>query len=241
MNKWKIAFCALVISLALPITAHATNIKINSVSGIWTNVTGNPYNLNGNNTKQISWGKSTGNGQSSYKFQGKAPPIFSVDINTPFKVGTFTHYNKPIQNNSITGATLDTTFSLTIDGVTLNNLHFSYNFLHNETPNSKPCQAGSASVCDDIVKITNNVAQSNTFKINGVDYTISFTGFKINGQTFSEFFTKENYTNTASLVAVITKAVVGVPEPETYLTLGSFILAGAVLAALSKRRKTLKT
>lgn len=228
---------SLFVSLVIPFSLSAVTITVNSVTGTWSNVTGSPSSLIGVGTNQINWGNSTGSGQSGYRFDGNAPPLYSVGIDTPFSLGNFTHFNQPITGDSITGATLNTTVNLTIDGTALSNLNFSYNFLHNETPNvAGTCAAGSVSVCDDIVQATNNVLVSDVFNINGVDYTLSILGFSLNGNFFTDFMTKEGKTNIASLQGVITRATVGVPDLSTYLTLATFLAIGVGVAY---RRKVL--
>lgn len=213
----------------------AVTITIDKVGGYWDNVSGSPVNLTGEGSNQINWGKSTGSGQSGYRFDASSPTLYPVNIGTTFTLGNFTHINQPITGGSITGARLNTTLDLTIDGVALKNLHFAYDFLHTETPNIKgSCPAGSSSVCDDIVKSTDNVLMSDVFNINGVDYTVSILGFDVNGKPLSEFLTKEGKINVATLRAVITKATVGVPDVNLYLSLGAFLL---VVSFIAYRRK----
>lgn len=211
----------------------AVNITLNSVTGVWTSTTGG-QNITGLNTNQIRWGYQSNPAQqvSGYDFIGSAPPGFPVSVNTPFNLGTFTHINYPIQSGTgITGAQLRVTTSITIDGTTLNNLQFTYNFQHNETPNVAPCQSGSASVCDDIVTLLGPF--SDVFTVNGVNYTLNLLGFQVGNNQFTQFQTREYATNDANLIATIT---VPVPEPQTYMLLGSFIIVG-VISAIAKKRK----
>lgn len=226
MNKRQIFNClwtALAVAvISLPSAAYSA-ITVNSVSGIWQNVIGG-QNVTGVGTNQIRWGDTTPSDNSGYGFVGVAPPSQVVAIDTAFNLGTFTHYNFPIPSGSaISGATLKTSVNLNIDGIAVNGLTFSYNFLHDETPNvAGQCPAGSASVCDDIVKVENNIAQSSVFSINGVDYTLKVTGFDISGGG-NTFLTQENQSNSANLQGVITRAV-GVPEPATYALLATCLL-----------------
>lgn len=220
-----------------PTSGANAAITIDSVSGVWGPVTGGGGTLNGVGTNEIRWGNSTGFGQSGYRFDGAAPPIFAVDIDVPFTLGEFTHFNNPITGGSISEAQLNTTVDLTIDGNVFSGLSFVYNFLHDETPNSSPCQAGSVSVCDDIVDAQNNSAISDIFNIDGVDYTLEVTGFQVDGMQFDQFMTQEKKTNVADLRGVITKANVEVPEPSTYLMLGGFLMFGLLLKRKQLRAK----
>jgi hypothetical protein len=204
--------------------AAADIITIDSVTGTWGSIIGG-QNVSGAGTNSIFWG-SAGDERSGYNFQGNAPPIFPVDINTPFNLGTFTHFNEPIPvGSAITGARLTTKVDLTINGVQQQGLTFVYDFLHNETPNvAGQCPPGSVSVCDDIVALTNNTPLSDSFFVNGVNYTINVSGFMIGGSTFTQFLTQENKTNSAILQASIASIGVAVPEPSTYLIMGSTLL-----------------
>lgn len=209
-------------TLVSPWLTAVDTISINSVTGAWSNISGG-QNVTGIGTNQINWGAASGQ-NSGYLFVGSAPPIFSVSPNTAFDLGQFTHFNFPIPSGSgITGARLTTTVNLSINGSAIPAMTFAYDFLHNETPNVAPCQAGSVSTCDDIVQITNNQEFSSIFNVGGQDYTIKITGFDVNGSLFDQFMTQENKTNEATLKAIVTVPDVAVPEPSTYLLMGSLL------------------
>lgn len=212
------------------------NVSLESVIGQWTSVTGTDR-ASGIGTNEIRWGRPTTGDQSGYRFDGFAPPAFSVDIGEVFSLGNFTHFNEPIRRFSITGARLETTIDLNIDGTPINDLNFVYDFLHNETTNSAPCLPGSVSVCDDLVQIVNNEPLSDSFRINGIDYTVRILGFEVNNQLFEEFLTEEDKTNVATLKAVITAREVPVPEPGTYLLLTLFLGGVYLRFYLSKKVK----
>ncbi|MDP1836759.1 MAG: THxN family PEP-CTERM protein [Chlamydiales bacterium] len=224
MNKFTRGVLAFTMAAAFSVSSLSfAAITINSVSGNWMDVVG------GNAVvypvpNEVRWGETgeSTNDKSGYRFDGDAPPLFNVLIDTPFTLGTFKHFNKPIPSGSaIQSAQLDTTINMNINGTAINGLNFAYDFLHTETPNMPgSCPAGSGSVCDDIVKALNNVAQSSTFLIGGDLYTIKVIGFEVNGQPFTDFLTLEDQTNSAKLKAIVTKYT-PVPEPGTYLILGS--------------------
>lgn len=223
VSKW--IFVGVV--LALPIVAQA--VDITSISGKWTSTTGG-QNVTGVNTNQIKWG---GDDQSSIEKSGynfvASPNLFNIDPNTPFVLGTFTHINNVIPSGtSITKAVL--AVSLTIPNV-IQNLNLSYVFNHNETPNvAGQCPAGSTSVCDDIVTAVSNPVVTQTFTLNGKEYTLTISGFQVNGNTFTNFLTREGADNSALLIAQISAPV---PEPSTYLLLGSTL---GMLMFLKHRR-----
>ena len=165
--------------------AQAVEVTILSVTGTWSNVTGTATDLNGTNTNQIFFGENIGNGQSSYKFVGAAPPAqgpFPVGSGL-FTLGTFTHINRPIGGgSSITGATLNLSIEFDTDVTSPATLSSSFTFLHNETPNDM--EAGNC--CDDIVTAFTNVGGSTTLNIGGIDHIFSFTGFQVGGFNFAQ-------------------------------------------------------
>lgn len=229
--------CGLLVSLAFLITGYsyaADSIQLNSASGKWTNAKSDnttPSNFSGAGTNFIEWGNPVNSGnQSGYRFTGSAPPAMSVALDTPFAIGTFTHYNFPITGRALTSVDLGINALLNING-TLQPFSGTYSFLHNETPNFGP------GCCNDIVSFENNVAQLGTFNIAGVAYTIGLLGFKTspNGALVQQFSTVENKQNDAVLYAQISKPSVFAPEPSTYLLFGTLIGAAAFL--VHRRRK----
>ena len=205
-------------------SAQAIPFSVDMVDGVWSSVAPGGA-ASGVGTNQIMWGTPVYRSQQSgYLFEGAAPPAIVGNVGDQFDIGTFTHINYPITGSSITNATLDVTFDLTIDGVFFNDVMFSFMFEHEETPNS-------GANPDDIVTFV-NPAQDQAVIANGQSYLVQLLGFEVGGNLVDEFFTKEKYTNTAELVAVITPTSV-VPEPMTYLTLGTFL----AMACLVQRRK----
>ena len=211
------------VALGWGLAASAAVITIDSVSGEWASVTGG-QNVGGVGTSEVRWGFGTaqgGNQQSGLGFTGFAPPAIAVDVDDLFDLGQLTHFNFPIQGgSSASGALLDVTVNLTIDGVAQSGV-FSYQFLIEETPNVTPCpgfqQTGTP--CDDRITFINLVG-SDSFNIDGELYTISLQGFLAGGSFVDAFITEENKASSAKLVASITKRTVDVPEPGTLALLG---------------------
>lgn len=234
MHKLISSFTLCFLACFLIMTTAFAAISVEGVQGKWKNVQGGTF-VQETGTKQIYWGgqNQTKSQKSSYRFDKPVPTIFPVAIGQPFILGTFTHFNHVIPIGSgIQSADLKVKISFNIDGTLLKNLPFTFTFNHNETPNiAGKCPAGSLSVCDDIVSFTNNHSQSTVITINGQQYTIDITGFMVNGNLVQQFLTQENKTNIAQLQAVIT--TVGVPEPSTYLMLGSTL----AIALFAMRKK----
>ncbi|MCB1136991.1 MAG: THxN family PEP-CTERM protein [Chlamydiia bacterium] len=204
-------------------STQAIVVEVDNVDGVWTSV--DPVgSATGIGTNEIRWGTPASySGKSGYNFNGVTPPTVVTSDSTPFLLGTFTHINYPITGTSITQAELSVDFDLTIDGIVFNNTTFTYTFLHNETPNNGPNP-------DDIVTFV-NPSPGQMVIANGQGYVVEILGFEVGGNIVSQFYTKENKMNSANLIAQVRQ--VGIPEPTTYLTLGSFL----AFAAYVKRRK----
>jgi hypothetical protein len=231
-TKWSsLGSTALALAAALMISTSsvdaAPTISFNSASGTWvSSVPG----VTGLNTDTISWGTSTGSGQSSYNFTGTAPPpITDIPLNTLFNLGEFTHNNQPITGTVLQSAVLQVDWDLNIvdGGATNVTGSTQYTFLHNETPNTPgSCPPGSGSVCDDIVTFQINPSATDTIDIGGVDYVVAISGFLIGGSPASQFMTLEGQSNTAVLQGIVTQRTSVVPIP------GAVWLFGTALAGL---------
>lgn len=237
--------CASVFAIAATGSASAAIITLDSVVGEWTSATP-ASRVTGLGTNTIRWGTphENGNGRKSgYRFDSAVPPVQELTEDTDSALGTFTHENFIInQNTSITSATLNLTFGLTVDGVaqTITN---SYNFTHWETINSaNPCADGgrvgsgvNVNGCADRVQATLNNAVAETFTVNGTEYTIDITGFNIPDQNgIPTFWTTENRSNSAQLFAGLTEFT---PAPVPLPAAGWMLMAGLGGLVVSRRRK----
>jgi hypothetical protein len=211
---------ALVAFFAFPVSATA-QVTLDSSSGIWS-VAQPASAIQGVGTNVISSGDPVYSLQSAYVFQGTAPPAMAITLGSNFELGTFTHFNYPITGTSLTSAQLDLDLDFTIDGQSFTDLAVSYTILHNETPNN-------TSNPEDVVTFVSPNPLDPIF-VGDQGYIIEIVGFQVGGQVVDQFITQENASNSAKLIGRVSSTQV--PEPATYLTLGTLLM----LALLAKRR-----
>lgn len=230
---------AVAVSALLATGASAASLTINSVSGVWTNLVPNS-GISGGGTDTIAWGTpATNAGQSSYEFDGAAPPPFVANESVSFGLGTFTHNNNPITGTTLSGADLAVTVNVAGYGDILS----TYSFTHVETPNGgSSCPDGgangsgvNANGCADLVTATINLGATDTFQIGGVDYVFNVAGFSVGGSPFDLFWTTEQASNSAELLgSFVTKdSVSPVPLPAA----GWMLIAGMGGLFATRRRK----
>ncbi|WP_210115066.1 THxN family PEP-CTERM protein [Roseovarius aestuariivivens] len=212
---------------AMPVS----DLFIDSVTGVWTAVSG--ATVSGLGSNEIRWGTptTTGGEQSGYRFDGAAPPTQGpYSEGQVFDLGSFTHFNFPIFAPSITFAELEVTTAGTVGGAAFS-ITSVFDFDHFETPNDgSPCAAGGVQPCPDLVTPTLNIGASESVSVGGVDYFISVTGFDIG----TGFLTLEGQSNTAQLQGTFTARVSAIPLPAA----GWMLIAGlGGLAAMGRRRK----
>ncbi|WP_246166854.1 THxN family PEP-CTERM protein [Marinobacter salinexigens] len=224
--------------------AAAFPVNLDSVSGQWVDAVGG-QNVTGEGTNQIRWGGSYGN-KSGYGFE--ANPLLPQTINdaSPFVLGEFTHYNYEIPSDSaIDSVNLDVYASFSNGGGAVATGPFTFNFLHNETPNNAEVEH---EVCgflcqifpwvgphteitedgpvDDIVQILfDEAVLSSEFVLDGYVYSLSLLGFEGNA---TELYTEENGDTSVKLLASLN--VSSVPEPGTIGLLGLGLLGLGVLS-----------
>ena len=215
--------------------ANADVVTIDTIVDNWQNAVGGGGTVSYNNqlnpnADTVSWGGNLGNGQSSYVWDSNNT-AFNVTTGTNFSLGQFTHNNKPIAaGTSITS--VDLAFSVgTFEAPA--SLSATFQFSHDETPNSGTCTYPSVTPCADRVTITNAFFNAPIVDNGGTNYFFTLLGFSIDGgNTISnQFVTQEGVANNAQLYAIITTA----PVPDGGATLA--LLGGALMGLGMLRRK----
>ncbi|MEL4370059.1 choice-of-anchor K domain-containing protein, partial [Shewanella xiamenensis] len=144
---------------------------------------------------QVRWGDPAryNGSQSGYGFADNDAALNgSLSLNQDIVLGTFTHYNYPIDSGtSITSATMQITFNVTDAYGVTTPVTLTLNFSHNETPNDGPDPR-------DIVTVEQT---SVTFNYEGQVYTMQVIGFKdSNGNIVTSIYTNENDATSYQLV-----------------------------------------
>ncbi|WP_223933737.1 VCBS domain-containing protein [Aeromonas caviae] len=166
---------------------------------------------------QIWWGG--GNNPSGYGFMDNDAALNgSIPINEEIKLGTFTHYNNPINYDAISAATMEVTFSVMDSMGRMTPVTVTINFNHNETPNN------SWSDSRDIISIGNTTAR---FNFEGKAYTLEVLGFRdTNGNVVKTIYTNENASNSFDLIVKLVEGS-GYQRPQTTGNVLANDLAGA--------------
>lgn len=171
-------------------------------SGTWSGISVTPPNLAGISTENVTWGIPVGADKSGYVFAGG-----TIDVlldGTEFTLGTITHQNHPIQGMPQNQFEVDLAVRVLFEDQVPHD--FSFRFQHNETPNVGPNP-------EDIVDLPTRVSPE-TVTINGTPYAVVITGFKQGGQIVTRFISPENGSNSAELVAVLSR----VGQPDVHIT-----------------------
>ncbi|MEM9494749.1 MAG: THxN family PEP-CTERM protein [Pseudomonadota bacterium] len=248
MNVTKVFAAAASAAVVTLGSAFAAPVSFTDVDAQWVASQGNFSNvrfLNGNpNSVRMDWSTNVNpaSDRSAYVFDTNVPAIPGgvVPPNTgPLLLGTFTHENNelPLGSTQWTDVTLNLVVDLVIDGNAFNDIDLSFNFNHNETPNNTPCQAAGATICPDIITVTNNNTLDSVFIVDGIAYTLSVLGLFDNaqgtGSPLMQFITEEEQANTAYLFATLSAAEVPLPAAVWMMIAG---LGGLGFASRSKKK-----
>ncbi|WP_299438488.1 THxN family PEP-CTERM protein [uncultured Rhodospira sp.] len=204
---------AVCVGAVAPAAAATYDLKISTITAVFQNsVPTNGVTLSGpGSTATAYWGTpATGSpGQSGYEFEAEATPIEVNADGSEFDLGIFRHINNPIYAPSLESIDLKLTFNT----VQFGDFDTVYSFSHNETPNQKPCPGNNVSICDDIVTVTTNPAFSDQVTIGNETFYLAITGFQVGNNTFTDWLTREEATNEATLRATLTSELNTVPLP----------------------------
>ncbi|MFA5024974.1 MAG: choice-of-anchor K domain-containing protein [Candidatus Shapirobacteria bacterium] len=212
MVKVKVYFSTPITPPTLPNNPSDT-YALNSVSGIWTSISGGS-NYQGLNTSEIRWGSPSGAQKSGLRFTNSG--LQSFNQNQIFYLGMLTHMNwGTYAGTAANGATLQVTLDFNRPNIT--DPVFTYDFDIEETANSLgqclPYQL-SNTPCDDKVTFPNSYG-SQVFTIGDTQYTLVINGF-VNafpsGSALSAFVTEEQRDNSAFLVGHLSSVLVERPN-----------------------------
>ncbi len=251
-------------ALALSAMSHAAPVITWNVTttGVWSSYAPNPGVNLSNAGKTLSWGQSTGSGQSSLTITN---PAANTNLTTYYGGGTppaafiapsvtLTHNNNPITGTSLTNATLRVSMTLTPTNPAAGALPldtFDYDIKFVETPNQTPCAAPSpgGNPCNDIFVQVSGLL-NDSFNYDGQTYFVN--AFPIGGGLLATlpnsacaaagvangcigFTTVEGQSNQLPFGLTISSERLQVPEPGSLALIG-LALAGAGL--ISRRRRS---
>jgi hypothetical protein len=212
------------------VASLASAIPVSAVNAQWSSAAPAGVTISGpgaGGSTTASWGRPLAGAPSSYVFTPAAAPFDAPANGTPFTLGTFVHNNFPVTGTWLQSIVLN--LGTTIGGATY---AFSFDFQHEETPNSGVC-AYPGPACSDRVTV-DGVSSSNEFDYLGQTYSFSIVGFEVGGTPTSAFITTERAVNQAQLIASITRVEAEVPEPFTLGLLGAGFLG---IAAVGRARR----
>ncbi|HEH9432893.1 TPA: choice-of-anchor K domain-containing protein, partial [Aeromonas sobria] len=200
------------------------SFKFSGVEASWINVVGGK-NLelfdgsdNDSAKDQVRWGGSSGD-KSGYGFADNDAALNGeIPLNEEIKLGTFTHYNNPIDSGTgITSAAMKATFSVTDSMGRVTPVTVTINFNHNETPNDDADPR-------DIITIGTTTA---SFNFEGKVYSLEVLGFRdAGGNVVKTIYTNENASNSFDLIVKLVEGA-GYQLPQTTGNVLANDLAGA--------------
>lgn len=225
--------------LCVGASAMAASLTVTDIQAAWSSST---PTVDGLGTDKIRWGRPAEDNRSGYNFTSSDVP-FTVEDQNEFVIGTFSHENFPVFGSFLQSANLTVQFSVV--GVA-QAITSTFSFTHLETlntPSGPLCQNGEANLtgvnasgCADKVTATLNPDQSETFVIDGVTYELDILGFQRDGEKFTDFWTEENRSNEAQLIAIFNVLDLEEPQVVPLPAAGWLLLLGFVSLGVLRRR-----
>lgn len=225
---------------AAPVTNWSYTLDSGFTSFAPAGVTGSANNVLLGAPSMLSWGTSTGPGQSSLSVGSATLGHLSGNLVTDapaINTVQVIHSNHPITGTSLSSATLKDRLALTATSpaggsFTLPDLLFQISFL--ETPNQTPCTVSSPTPCNDIFVIDvaaagfnpvdNSLNQNFSYMSDNYNAKIFLTGLGVLsnaacnavgvGNGCIGFTTVENQINTFQASLQISSIQFHVPEPD---------------------------
>ena len=232
-----IVAAAAMLSLASP--AISASLKVTDISAAWSSTT---PRVDGIGSPEIRWGRPAETRRSGYNFTSTSIP-FEVQDQSQFVIGQFKHENFPVFETFLRAANLAVEFSVV--GIS-EPIRSVFAFSHLETlndPGNTRCPNGAANGvgvniagCADRVRATLNREHSDTVEIGGVTYVFDVIGFQRSGATLTDFWTEENRSNSAELVAIF-RVVEDEPISEVPLPASGTLALAALASLISVRRR----
>nr|WP_246262014.1 choice-of-anchor K domain-containing protein [Thiomicrorhabdus cannonii] len=200
------------------LTVQINNVEVGGLQTEWTNVDGSA-SINNQPAGQddvVSWGGSSQSSNYTFDDNNSLTGTQSVDVNSTFELGTFTHNNFPV-SSSIDSVDLNLSLNVVINGYPAT-INHTINFDHNETNNSDDPIASR-----DIVKIDNasTIVPVTITTAEGVTETYNFQiiGFVDgSGNIVDTVYTNENASNSFQLMAKLMSS--DAPEIEAQVDYG---------------------
>ena len=183
------------------LNVQINDIQVGGLQTAWVNVSGSATinNQPAGQNDVVSWGGTNQNSNYTFDDNNSLTTAQSLDVNSTFELGTFTHNNFPV-SSSITSVSLQLSFNAVINGYAATVNH-AIKFDHNETPNSNDPVASR-----DIVKISNasTIVPVTITTLDGETETYNFqiVGFVDgSGNIVDTVYTNESASNSYKLIA----------------------------------------